>query len=95
MNPETLTPILSLLLVVVVFYFMLIRPQQKRDKAHKQMLSELAVGDDIVTIGGICGKVVSIKDETLVLETSHDRTHIRILKSAVQRVDVKAEDAQD
>ena len=45
--------------------------------------------------GGIIGKVVSIKDETLVLETSHDRTHIRILKSAVQRVDVKAEDAQD
>ena len=53
------------------------------------------VGDEITTIGGLIGKVVSIKDETLVLETSHDRTHIRILKSAVQRVDVKAEDAQD
>ena len=46
-------------------------------------------------IGGIIGKIVSIKEETLVLETSHDRTRIRILKTAVSRVDVKAEDAQD
>ena len=59
------------------------------------MRNSLQVGDEITTIGGLIGKVVSIKDETLVLETSHDRTHIRILKSAVQRVDVKAEDAQD
>ena len=59
------------------------------------MRNNLQVGDEITTIGGLIGKVVSIKDETLVLETSHDRTNIRILKSAVQRVDVKAEDAQD
>ena len=53
------------------------------------------MGDEITTIGGIIGKVVSIKDETLVLETTKDRTRIRILKTAVSRVDVKAEDAQD
>ena len=59
------------------------------------MRDSLAVGDEITTIGGIIGKIVSIKEETLVLETSHDRTRIRILKTAVSRVDVKAEDAQD
>ena len=59
------------------------------------MRDSLSVGDEITTIGGIIGKVVSIKEETLVLETSHDRTRIRILKTAVSRVDVKAEDAQD
>ena len=59
------------------------------------MRDSLAVGDEITTIGGVIGKIVSIKEETLVLETSHDRTRIRILKTAVSRVDVKAEDAQD
>jgi preprotein translocase subunit YajC len=59
------------------------------------MRDSLQVGDEITTIGGIIGKVVSIKEETLVLETSHDRTRIRILKTAVSRVDVKAEDAQN
>ena len=59
------------------------------------MRDSLTVGDEITTIGGIIGKIVSIKEETLVLETSHDRTRIRILKTAVSRVDVKAEDAQD
>ena len=59
------------------------------------MRNNLQVGDEITTIGGIIGKVVSIKEETLVLETSHDRTRIRILKTAVSRVDVKVEDAQD
>lgn len=81
--------------LVVVFYFVLIRPQKKQEKEQKNMLSNLQVGDEITTIGGLIGKIVSIKEETLVLETSHDRTHIRILKSAVSRVDVKAEDAQD
>ena len=61
----------------------------------QNMRDSLSVGDEITTIGGIIGKIVSIKEETLVLETSHDRTRIRILKTAVSRVDVKAEDAQD
>ena len=56
---------------------------------------DVKVGDEITTIGGIIGKIVSIKDETVTIETSHDRTKMRILKSAVRSVDVKAEDAQD
>jgi preprotein translocase subunit YajC len=77
------------------FYFFMIRPQKKQEKEINDMRNNLSVGDEITTIGGIIGKVVSIKEETLVLETSHDRTRIRILKTAVSRVDVKAEDAQN
>ena len=84
-----------LVLVVVFFYFFLIRPQKKQEKEAASMRDSIQVGDEITTIGGIIGKIVSIKEETLVLETSHDRTRIRILKTAVSRVDVKAEDAQD
>ena len=88
-------PMLVLVLIFVIMYFVMIRPQKKQEKETADMRNNLEVGDEITTIGGIIGKVVSIKEETLVLETSHDRTHIRILKSAVSRVDVKAEDAQD
>lgn len=86
--------IIMLVALVVVMYFVMIRPSKKQEKEQKNMLSNLQVGDEITTIGGIIGRVVSIKEETLVLETSHDRTHIRILKSAVSRVDVKAEDTR-
>ena len=79
---------------VAFFYFFMIRPQRKKEKEEAAMRDALEVGDEITTIGGIIGKIVSIKEETLVLETSHDRTRIRILKSAVSRVDVRAEDAQ-
>jgi preprotein translocase subunit YajC len=87
--------IAMLVVLFVVMYFVMIRPSKKQEKENNTMRNNLQVGDEITTIGGIIGKVVSIKDETLVLETSHDRTHIRILKSSVSRVDVKAEDAQD
>ena len=81
--------------VVVVFYFFGIRPQKKQEQAMTQMRDSLQVGDEITTIGGIIGKIVSIKEETCVIETSHERTKIRILRTAVSRVDVKAEDTLD
>ena len=59
------------------------------------MRNNLQVGDEITTIGGVIGKIVSIKEETITIETSHDRTKIRFLRSAVRCVDVKAEDAQN
>ncbi len=91
----SLLMMIPLILIFVAMYFFMIRPQRKQEKEANKMRDELTVGDEITTIGGIIGKIVSIKDETLVLETTKDRTHIRILKSAVSRVDVKAEDAQD
>ena len=80
--------------MLVVMYFVMIRPQKKQEKEQNEMRNNLAVGDEITTIGGIIGKIVSIKEETCVIETSHERTKIRILKSAVSRVDVKADDAE-
>ena len=79
----------------VAMYFFMIRPQKKQEKEQNAMRNNLAVGDEITTIGGIIGKIVSIKEETCVIETTHDRTKIRILKTAVSRVDVKAEEADD
>lgn len=80
--------------LLIVMYFVMIRPQKKQEKEQNDMRNNLAVGDEITTIGGIIGKIVSIKEETCVIETSHERTKIRILKSAVSHVDVKAEDAE-
>ena len=88
------TMIIMLVGLLAVMYFVMIRPQKKQEKAQNDMRNNLAVGDEITTIGGIIGKIVSIKEETCVIETSHERTKIRILKSAVSRVDVKAEDAE-
>ena len=87
--------IIMIVAMIALFYFFLYRPQKKQEKATNEMRNNLQVGDEITTIGGIIGKIVSIKEETCVIETTGDRTKIRILKSAVRNVDVKAEDAQD
>ena len=81
--------------LLLFLYFFMIRPQKKQEKETANMRNSLMVGDEITTIGGIIGKIVSIKDETLVLETSRDGTKIRILKSAVRNVDVHVEDTQN
>ena len=67
--------------------------KKKQEKQVNEMRNQLMVGDEITTIGGILGKIISIKEETLMIETGHDRTKIRILKSAVRNVDVHAADA--
>ena len=87
-------PLIMLLLLVVVFYFFMIKPEKKQRKEKEDMLNSLQVGDEITTIGGIIGKVVSIKDETVLIETSKDCTKIRILRTSVSKIDVRAEDAQ-
>ena len=87
-----LSMILPLIILLLVMYFLLIRPQKKRDKEAQDMRDALQVGDEVTTIGGIIGKVVSIKGETFVLETTKDKTKIRFLKGAIRSVDVKAAD---
>ena len=74
----------------VVMYFFMYRPQKKQEKEALAMKNSLEVGDEITTIGGIIGEIVSIKDETCVIETTKDKTKIRILKSAISKVDVHA-----
>ena len=83
---------LVMIALLVVFFIFMSRGQKKRDKADQEMRDSLQVGDEVTTIGGIIGKVVSIKAETFVLETTKDKTKIRFLKGAIRSVDVKAAD---
>ena len=79
-----LVNVLPIVLMVVIFYFLLIRPQRKRDKAERDMRNSIQVGDEISTIGGFIGKVVSIKDDVLVIESSADRTKLKIYRWAIR-----------
>ena len=90
----TIFPLLMLVVMFVAMYFLTIRPQKKAEKEANDMRNNLEIGDEITTVGGIIGRIVSIKEETCVIETSRDGTKIRILKTAIRSVDVKAEDAQ-
>nr|MBQ8890371.1 preprotein translocase subunit YajC [Clostridia bacterium] len=82
----------GIVLLIVFFYFFMIRPQRKQEKKDAEMRDALQVGDEVTTIGGIIGKVISIKEETFVLETTKDRTRIRFLRGAIRSVDVKIAD---
>lgn len=87
-----LIQLLPFALIIVVFYFLLIRPQKKRQKEEQQMRNSLRVGDELVTIGGICGRVVNLKDDTVTIESGADRTKIVFQKSAIQTVLTKHDD---
>lgn len=75
--------IVMLVLMIAIFYFMLIRPENKKKKAMQQMRDALKVGDKITTIGGIVGEIVHIKDDNIVIETSADRVRMELAKWAV------------
>ena len=75
---------LPLILIVVLMYFVMIRPQRKQQKKEQQMRNSLRVGDEITTIGGITGRVVNLKEDTLVIETGADRNKMTIKKWAIQ-----------
>lgn len=84
---DTMTMIMSLLpmiLIFILFYFLLIRPQKKREKEIQKMREAIEVGDEIITAGGIIGRLVSIKDDTIVIETAGDRSKIRLARWAIQ-----------
>ena len=86
---------ITLVIMGVLFLFLylfMIRPQKKQAKKDAEMREGLQVGDEVTTIGGIIGKVISIKGETFVLETTKDKTKIRFLIAAIRSVDVKAAD---
>ena len=83
--------LLPLVLVIGVFYFMLIRPENKRKKEAEEMRSSLKEGDKITTIGGICGTVVNVKDDKFVIETGADRVRIEFCKWALSTNDTAVE----
>lgn len=76
--------LLPMVLILVVFYFILIRPQKKKDKETQQMRSSVQIGDEITTIGGIIGIIVSLKEDNVVIETAGERNKIRIKRWAIQ-----------
>ena len=78
---------LPMILIFVIFYFMLIRPQRKKDKEAKQMLENLKVGDRICTIGGIYGTIVRSKDQGLTIEVGEQKTQMMIARWAVRNVE--------
>lgn len=83
--PNPLFQFAPLIILIVIFYFMLIRPQMKRTKEHRQMLGALAKGDEAVTNGGIAGKVTNIGENYVALEVA-DGVSIKIQKSAITSV---------
>lgn len=89
--PEFVPQIIMIAALFAIMYFMLIRPQKKKDDEVRKMRESLKVGDDILTIGGIYGKVVRIKDDRLTIQVGADRTRIDIAKWAVNNIE-KASD---
>ncbi len=85
--------IIMLVAMFAIFYFVLIRPQKKKDKEIKQMRDSLSVGDEIITIGGIHGKIAKVSDDTIVLELSHGKQRITFSKWAIGSVDKKGKDS--
>lgn len=88
--------IIWLVIMVALFYFMLIRPQKKKDKADRQLRASLQAGDKIVTIGGFTGKILSIKDDEVTFETGASKTRLTVKKWAIQtREGPEAEPAEE
>ena len=86
------TSIIWLVLLLVAFYFILIRPQRKKEKKDAEMRKNIQIGDEIVTAGGIVGIVCKLEEETLVIETGSDKSKLRIRRWAVpQNLDAEKE----
>ncbi len=86
MNTQQLSSLVLPFIFIIIFYFLLIRPQQKRDKSIKEMRSSLKVGDNVVTIGGIVGNVVNIIEDEVTIEIGLDKTKIILEKWGIARV---------
>ncbi|MDD3446948.1 MAG: preprotein translocase subunit YajC [Zavarzinia sp.] len=91
---DMLIQLAPLLLIVVVFYFLMFRPQQKRAKEHKALLSALRRGDTVVTMAGLIGKVAKVQDNEVLLEIA-EGVRVRVLKSTVSEVKAKGQPVGD
>ena len=80
---EMMSTIAMLVVMLAIFYFLLIRPENKKKKELAKMRSELTIGDEVTTIGGIIGTVCAVKEESIVIETSADRVRVEFAKWAI------------
>ncbi len=83
---DTLYTLMPLILLILIMYFLLIRPQKKKEKQINAMRNSIKVGDNIITIGGIYGTVSRVKDESLVIQVGADKTKLEITRWAVSKV---------
>ena len=83
MNNDMTSSIILMVLMFAILYFLLIRPQKKKDKQVQDMRNALKVGDEIITIGGILGKIVSIKGDKLIIQTGSERTKLEVARWAI------------
>ncbi|MCH5196336.1 MAG: preprotein translocase subunit YajC [Oscillospiraceae bacterium] len=95
----TVSSILSLIipfvLVILIFYFLIIRPEKKRNKEMQEMLNNIQVADEVITTGGIIGRVLSVKEDTVLIETGSDRTKIRVMKTAIAKNNTAHESVEE
>lgn len=90
----TTSYIIMMVVLVAVMYFLMIRPQKKRQKEEQEMRASLEIGDEIVTIGGIVGRVVTIRENDLIIETGSDRNKMKIERWAINTNKTKMEQHQ-
>lgn len=86
MMGSSMFSILILVLLFAVMYFLMIRPQKKRERETKEMRASIAVGDEIVTIGGLCCKVVKTKDESIIVQVGPEKTKMEFMRWAVSKI---------
>lgn len=86
MNNQLMVQLLMLAVFIGIMYFLLIRPQKKKEKTIQEMRNSLQVGDEIVTIGGICGKIVKTKDDSIVIQVGADKVKFEMMRWSVSSV---------
>lgn len=95
-SPGFGNPLFFMMLIFGIFYFLMIRPNQKRERERRAMLGSLSKGNKVVTNGGICGTIVGLNDKTVVLKVSDEPvTKIEFLRSAVSQVAAEDTDADE
>ena len=95
---ESMYSIVMLVVVFAIMYFLMIRPENKRKKEQEEMRNNICLGDEIITIGGMVGKVVQVTEETVTFETGEDRVRVQVKKWAIQtneRAEAKAKEAAE
>lgn len=92
---DFLIQLMPILLMFVIFYLLLLRPQQQRAKAHREMVANIRRGDMVVTSGGIIGKVTKVKDDGEIEVEIADNTRVRVIRSTVAEVRVKGEPVKE
>lgn len=87
MDPNVYSSLMFFVVFIGIFYLMIYKPQKKREKKEREMRDALSTGNNVVTVGGIIGKVVNIKDDEITIETGVEKTQIKVLRSAIRSIE--------